>query len=198
MSNQVYKNSYNGGNKYFPQITKNVYQLQNNESAPNTNYGVSWNSLKFDYLNGANVPGVTNSGVTTLIYNAKPATLNEIRPASISNVDGGNTWFYVLQSGNYHIEYNTVWTDVAGTNFIGILTQTYDPSNGSWNQDEFFPVNSGLQNAVGNPLIVSLNADINLNTNQRFQAAYQVSNTVTIISDHANIAQTYFAISKNA
>lgn len=197
MSNQVYRNSYNGGNSYAPQITKNIYKYQADTLAPNTNYGVKWDGIKWNVLNGVNV----NPDPITpakLAYSPAKSTLNEIRPVSDTAVEGGVTLFYVLQAGDYHIEYTLVWTDVAGTNFIGIQLETFNPVTNLWEIDPIVRgATSGIQNAIGNPLITGLSLDIFLASNQRFKAVYQVSNSVTIIANHLNLTSSNMIISRN-
>lgn len=197
MSNQVYRNPYNGGNSYAPQITKNIYKLQADALAPNTNYGVKWDGIRWNVLNGVNV----NPDPITpakLAYSPAKSTLNEIRPVSDTGVELGVTYFYVLQAGDYHIEYTLIWTDVAGTNFIGIQLETFNPITNLWEVDPIVRgATSGLQNAIGNPLITGLSLDIFLASNQRFKAVYQVSNSVTIIANHLNLTSSNLIISRN-
>ena len=198
MSNQVYRNAYNGGNKYMPDVTKNVYQIQADATAPNTNYGVSWTAIRWDKLNGANVGSTVNAGITTYLYTPAPATVNEIAPSSISNVSGGETLFYVRENGNYHIEFTLVFTDVVGTNFLGIQISTYNPITLAWDIDPILRgVTSGLQAAAGNPLMVTSCVDLYLSSNQRFKAAYQVSNSVGVIANNAGLGPSKLIISKN-
>jgi len=200
MSNQVYRNNYNGGNKYFPEASKNVYEFQADTTALNTNYSnPNWNGFLFNKLNGTNVINSVVGGVTTYLYNPLPATVSEIVPSSISNVAGGDTYFYIKQGGSYHIEFTIVWTDVAGTDFIGLEISNYNPITGLW--DIQSPIQcrvSGVQVNNSNPLVTGLYVDKILNPSQRLRPVYKVSNSVGIIANNPNIGPSQFTISKSS
>lgn len=198
MSNQVFRNSYNGGNKYSPQITKNIYKLPADLLVSQATYGISWTGIKWNELNGAIVP-VNPAMPNKLLYEPAPATIDEIRPESDTNIDAGITYFYVEESGDYHIEFTTVWKGlISGTHFIGIQVQTYNPATQLWDTDPIVRgAKAGLQTAASNPLIVGLQLNMYLASNQRFKTVCQVSNNNILEGAHANIADTSLIISRN-
>lgn len=198
MSNQVYRNPYNGGNKYLPQITKNIYKLPADIEISQTTYGVNWTGLKWVELNGS-IVSVNPAAPNKLLYIPAPATVDEIRPESDTTVDAGVTYFYVMESADYHIEFTTVWKGlVPGSHFIGIQVQTYNPVTLVWDTDPIVHgAKSGLQVPSGNPLVIGLQLNIYLGSNQRFKAVCQTSNNNIIEGAHANLVDTNLIISRN-
>lgn len=190
MSNQVYRNGANGGQKFYPQGAKNVYELQADFSASNSHYSpaeAGWDGVVWDKLNGTNVTATTVSGITTRNYVPVASTVDEIKPVSISNVDAATTYFYFLQTGTYHIEFEMVWSDVPGTMFVGIEISDYNQATNTWVRQPVQCRASGLQTNANNPLITGICVDKYFTTTQRMRAVWKVSNTCDAIAANVTL-----------
>lgn len=199
MSNQVYRNAANGGQKYYPQAAKNLYQMQADVTGSAANYSnVAWDSFLWDKLNGTNVTATTVSGVTTYNYLPVASTVDEVTPSSISNVGGGTTYFYFKQNGCYHIEFSVVLSDVVGNVFIGIEVSDYDADANTWTVQPIQCRVGGVNTNGSNPLVLGISVDKTFTTMQRMRPVYKMSNATDFIAANTGLGGTSFIISKSS
>lgn len=205
MSNQVFRNHYNGGNKYAPEAAENVYTLATNINIA-ANLG-TWTGFLWGGLNASPVPSVTQGGITTYQYIPlmKPSTVDEIVPSSISNVTNGNTYFYIMETGNYHIELTIVWDMqnlASSTYYVGLETSNYVPSSNSWVPETFYKCVQGSDhigaNGGLNPIVQSIVADRNYRTGQRMRVVVQASNPLNILQGPAAATSTNLVLRRNS
>lgn len=201
MSNQVYRNAANGGQKFVPDVSQNIYQITAPININTGGIGLTWQGIKFDKLNGTNVTGVITSGVTTLMYAPILSTRNEIRPSSISNVSSGDTYFYFLENAKYHIELTILWDEqnTASIYYLGLEVSTYNPDTNTWTIDPLIKCVNGITRAnILLPVPQSICVDKYFSSNQRMRVVMQGSAALNIVPGPAGLLQTNMVISKSS